>query len=125
MKIYTLLLFISLISCGNDKIYKKQSTNKEISVDWYSYSYITSESPNYVSVKKKNQEKLIFECGYGLQDIEINKDSIIIYHLKFNEPPKVHEKNVFGYIINYKEVTSHEMYLKYLDSIHGRKRSQN
>lgn len=113
MKYTPFLLFIILISCGIDKIYKKQLTNKEISVDWYNYSYITSESPNYVSVKKKNQEKLIFECGYGLQDIEINKDTIIIFHLKFYEPPKVHEKSVFGYFINYREVSSHEVYLKF------------
>lgn len=125
MKIYTLLLFITLISCGSDKIYKKQLANKEIEVDWYYYSYITSNSPNYVSVKKNNKEKLIFEYGYGLQDIEINQDTIVIFHLKFYAPPKVQEENVFGYYINYREVSSHEMYLKYLDSNQGKMGKQN
>jgi|GEM_PF-6198162 len=121
MKTYSFLLLFVFISCGSDKIYKKQLKNKEIAVDWYYYSYITSNSPCYVSVKKKNKEKLIFEDGYGLQDIEINKDTIIIFHLEFYEPPKVQEENAFGYFVNYKEVSSHEIYLNSLDSNQGKK----
>ena len=49
------------MSCGNDKIYDKQLKNNEINVDWYHYSYITSNSPNYVEVRKGAEKELIFE----------------------------------------------------------------
>lgn len=108
-------LFIIVMSCGSDKIYDKQLKNDEISIDWYHYSYISSGSPNYVVVRKGNKEELIFEYGWGLQDIELYKDTITILHLEFDEVPKVKKDSIFGYAIKYKEVSSHEMYLKYLE----------
>ena len=109
------ILFIMFMSCGNDKIYDKQLKNDEINVDWYHYSYITSNSPNYVVVKKEDKEDLVFEYGWGLQDVELQNDTITILHLKFYETPKVKKDSIFGYAIKYKEVSSHEMYLKHLE----------
>lgn len=102
MKVYALLLFVFFIFCGSDKIYKKQLNNGEIAIDWYYYSYITSGSPNYIVVRKKQKEEIIFEYGYGLQDIELDEDTITILHLEFYEPPKIKKDNVFGYVIKYK-----------------------
>lgn len=113
--ILLILIIIFTISCDSDKIYNKQLKNNEINVDWYHYSYITSDSPNYVIVKKGDKEELIFEYGWGLQDIELHKDTIIIMHLKLYETPDVKKDSIFGYKIHYKEVTSHEMYLKHLE----------
>jgi hypothetical protein len=107
------ILLLLFISCGSDKIYEKQLKDNKIAVDWYYYSYISSGSPNYVVVKKEDKEELIFEYGYGLQDIELKKDTITIIHLKFQTKPKIKKEEIFGYIIKYKEVTSDEMYDKY------------
>lgn len=109
------ILLIMFMSCGNDKIYDKQLKNNEINVDWYHYSYITSNSPNYVEVRKGAEKELIFEDIENIQDIELHNDTITILHLKFYETPKVKRDSIFGYKIYYKEVTSHEMYLKYLE----------
>jgi hypothetical protein len=111
------LFFICIIfmSCSSDKIFKKQIKNNEINVDWYHYSYISSGSPNYVVVKKEAKEELIFEHGFGLQDIELLDSTIIITHFKFQKEPKIKKENVFGYTIKYQEVSSHEMYLKHIE----------
>jgi hypothetical protein len=111
-KIYILL--IVFMSCGSDKIYNKKLQNDEIKIDWYHYSYISSKSPNYVEVRKEDEKELIYEDLENIQDIELNNDTITILHLKFNETPKIKKESVFGYSIEYKEVSSHEMYLKYL-----------
>ena len=101
------------ISCGGDKIYKKQLKDNKIAVDWFRYSYISSGSPNYVVVKKENIEELVFEYGHGLQDIELKNDTITIIHLKFQQNPTIKKEKIFGYVIKYKEVTIDEMYDKY------------
>jgi hypothetical protein len=108
-----LFLLLLITSCGSDKIYKKQLKDDEIAIDWYHYSYISSGSPNYVVVTKGDKEELVFEYGYGLQDIELHKDTITILHLKFQTKPKVKNEKIFGYCIKYKEVTIDEMYDKF------------
>lgn len=115
------ILLIVFISCGSDKIYDKQIKNDEINIDWYHYSYISGGSPNYVEVRKGDKKELVFEYGWGLQDIELQNDTITILHLKFYETPKVKKESIFGYIIKYKEVSSDEMYLKYLKATNQNK----
>ena len=110
---YLIFLLLIVISCGSDKIYQKRLQNDEIAIDWYHYSYISSGSPNYVVVTKGDKEELVFEDGYGLQDIELHKDTISILHLKFQTIPKIKKNSVFGYVIKYKEVSSHEMYINH------------
>ena len=107
-----ILFFVLLTSCGNDKIYNKKLHDDRINVDWYHYSYISSSSPNYITVDKGDNEQLIFESGYGLQDIELRNDTIIIYHLEFQVKPKIRKDKVFDCVIKYKEVTSYEVYQK-------------
>lgn len=113
MKVF--IIFIMFISCSSDKIFDKQLKNSDINVDWYHYSYITSSSPNYVTVTKNSEENIIFQDGYGIQDIELNKDTIIIFHLKFLTKPTIMKDNVFEYKVKYQEVDSHELYLKNLN----------
>jgi hypothetical protein len=55
------------------------------------------------------------EYGYGLQDIELNNDTITIWHFKFHETPKVKRDSIFGYVINYRVTDSYEIYLKNLN----------
>lgn len=114
MKI-SFLFFFLFIACSLDKIYRKQLHNNEISIEWYHYSDLTSVSSDYIEVRKENKKELIFEHVFGLQDIELQNNKITILHLKFQTLPKIKKDSVFGYRIKYKEVTSHEMYLKYLE----------
>jgi hypothetical protein len=114
MKI-SFLFFFLFIACSLDKIYRKQLHNNEISIEWYHYSDLTSVSSDYIEVRKENKKELIFEHVFGLQDIELQNNTITILHLKFQTLPKIKKDSVFGYKIKYKEVTSHEMYLKYLE----------
>ncbi len=112
--LFTFMIILT-ISCGSDKIYDKQIKNNEINLDWYHYSYISSGSPNYVVVRKGDEEELIFEYGWGLQDIELHNDTITILHFKFDGTPKVKKDSIFGYKINYKETNADEVYLKNLE----------
>jgi len=114
MKI-SFLFFFLFIACSLDKIYRKQLHNNEISIELYHYSDLTSVSSDYIEVRKENKKELIFEHVFGLQDIELQNNTITILHLKFQTLPKIKKDSVFGYRIIYKEVTSHEMYLKYLE----------
>jgi len=113
MKILFLIL-IMFASCSSDKIYDKQLKNNEINLDWYHYSYITSSSPNYIVVTKGDEEELILEYGWGIQDVELRNDTITILHFKFHETPKVKKDRVFQYVVAYKETNADEVYLKHL-----------
>lgn len=117
MKNIYFILFYSFLftSCIDDKIYNKQVNNNEIYVNWYHYSYITSSSPNYITVKKNEEEIVIFRTVRGLQDVELRGDTIFISHLKFQVKPEIQRNRVFEYFVKYKEVNSHDMYLKYLE----------
>ena len=106
-----IVFFVLLTSCGNSKIHIKQLHDNRINIDWYHYSYITSSSPEYITVNKKDKEQLILKCGYGLQDIVLKKDTIIVYHLQFQKKPLIKKERAFGYVIKYKQVTSYEMSL--------------
>ncbi len=112
MKVLYPILLLLLISCSDNKIYKRKLNNGEINVAWYRYSYVTSGSPNYIEVKMGDKEELIFEYGWGLQDIELHNDTITIVHFKFNRTPKVKKDSVFGYKIIYRETNADEIYEK-------------
>jgi len=109
--------FLLLFSCSDKKIIKKSINNNEISINWYFYSYISNTSSDFVEVKKKDSITLIFKAESVIKDIEIKNDTIVISHTKFNGlNSNIQLKDsVFGYSIKYKEITSHEIYIKWLE----------
>ncbi|WP_452225816.1 hypothetical protein [Lacinutrix cladophorae] len=98
---------------------KYEFKNSEIELNWFNYSYLTNTSSDFIEVKCGNSFETIFESQNGLQKVEVENKRITISHLNFNgtEPKIKRTENVCGYEIEYREVTSHEMYLKYQKTI--------
>ena len=104
-----------LFSCSDKKLIKYEFKNFKIELNWFKYSYLTNTSPDFIEIKCGDSLINIFESQYGLQEVKVENGKIIISHLKFNEinPKLKRTENVCGYEIEYKEVTSHEMYIRY------------
>lgn len=102
-----ILLLISLIciffSCNQEesKFVRKQIKNKDISINWYYYSYITNVSPDFVVVEKKGDKKEIYKATGVILDVSLKGHDII---LKLVEPSKnlVFTKEVDREIFGYK-----------------------
>lgn len=102
------LLFVSFISiffsCNSDNVefVRKEISNKDISVKWYYYSYITNTSPDIVEVSQKGVKKEIFKAEWVILDVTLKEDTIT---LRLVEPSqgivftKKVENEVFGYRI--------------------------
>jgi len=102
------LLFVSFISiffgCNSDNVefVRKEISNKDISVKWYYYSYITNTSPDIVEVSQKGVKKEIFKAEWVILDVTLKEDTIT---LRLVEPSqgivftKKVENEVFGYKI--------------------------
>lgn len=73
------LLIVFCISCNSKPLYFKKIITPEYEVRWYYYSYITSESPDYVEVFVDNQSTIVCESD-NISDVNIiNGDSLVIY----------------------------------------------
>jgi hypothetical protein len=94
---------------------KYEFKNSEIELNWFNYSYLTNTSSDFIEIKCGNSTHTIFESQSGLQEISVENKKIIISHLKFNgtDPKIKRTEKICDYEIEYREVTSHEMYLKY------------
>lgn len=68
------LLFISC----NDRFVRKEINNNDITVSWYYYSYISDNSPDYVTVRKGAEEKNIYEAVASITDVNLHDSTIII-----------------------------------------------
>jgi len=114
MKHFFLIIILAyLFSSCSDKLVKKSIVKKDLEINWYHYSYISSASPDFIEVVKNDTSVVILKSGYGLMDFYINADTIIIRHLKFQVPNEIQRiEPIFNYKIKYKEVSSHEMYLE-------------
>jgi len=81
---------------------RKEISNKDISVKWYYYSYITNTSPDIVEVSQKGVKKEIFKAEWVILDVTLKEDTIT---LRLVEPSqgivftKKVENEVFGYKI--------------------------
>ena len=104
MRLIIFIVAIIFSSCKYEepKIIIKKIKTDDIKLKWYYYSYISTNSPEYILVEKKGEKKIIFEGEAPITDVTINKHDIIIKladlshgivntnHLK---------KNVFNYNI--------------------------
>ncbi len=113
--ILILVFTFSLISCSNKKLIRYEYKDSQIELNWFFYSYLTNTSSEFIEVKCGDSFQIIFESQSSLQNVKVENNKIIISHLKFNgtDPKTKLIENVCGYEIEYKEVTSHEMYLKH------------
>lgn len=102
------LLLIPLISiffsCNQEepKFVRKQIDNKDISIKWYYYSYITNLSPDFVVVEKGGDKKEIYKATGVILNVALQDSNIV---LKLIEPSKnlvftkKADEEVFGYKI--------------------------
>lgn len=111
------LIFV-LISCNNEKLFREVITKDDVVISWYFYSYISDTSPDFIEITKDDSSTLIYKGISVIRDIEVNNDTILISHLKFQENSyiKKRTKPIYGYTIVYKEVSSHEIYKKWLEN---------
>jgi hypothetical protein len=103
-KLFLIFLITIFNSCNQEqsKFVRKQIQNKEISIKWYYYSYITNNSPDFIVVEKNGMKKEIYKATRAILNVTLNNHNII---LKLVEPSKnlvftKHvNKEVFGYKI--------------------------
>jgi len=98
----TLCLLALLVSCiDNDKLVIKNTTNDDISMKWYYYSYITNNSPEFIDIKKGDSIVQIYKAVDVITDVLIKDKSII---LKQFEPSRgiIYTKKVLPDVFGYK-----------------------
>ena len=109
-----LFLIIITISCSDKRLIRKSIVNKEVAVDWYYYSYISDTSKDFIEIIKGDSSICVFKSKHIVQDINFSNDTLIITHLPFTESNHRDKiEKVFGHEIIYKEISSHDAYLKY------------
>jgi hypothetical protein len=105
MKILMLITLISFfLSCNleNSKFVRKQIDNKDISIKWYYYSYITNNSPDFVVVEKKGDKKEIYKATWTVLNVTLKDHNIILKVLGPSKSmvfTKHVDEEVFGYKI--------------------------
>jgi hypothetical protein len=104
-KIIFLLLIILSTGCKSDHKYvRKEVGNSNIKVKWFFYSYITDNSPDFVTVELKGKGIVeeICKAKFVITDFFLEDSAIVI---KLFEPSKglvltkPLPKNIFGYDI--------------------------
>jgi hypothetical protein len=114
----SVLVVLFFCSCSDKRIVRKNIANKDIDISWYFYSYISNTSAHFIEIKNKktNSIVLVAKAEQAIIDVELKNDTILISHTKFHDyNTEIRtDKNVFNYIIVFKELTSHEVYLQSL-----------
>ncbi len=106
-----------MLNCNsqNDKFMRKEISNDKISVEWYYFSYITNNSPDFVVVKSGDNEKEIYKATDVITDVFLNDSSIVI---KLFKPYRgiVFSKNplseIYGHKIIIDTTSAYEEYLQ-------------
>lgn len=105
MNFYYIIPVLSIfLSCtsNNPKFIRKQISNKDITIRWYYYSYITNNSPDIVEVEQSGIEREIFKAEWVILDVTLQNHNIT---LRLVEPSKglvltkKVEEEIFGYKI--------------------------
>lgn len=105
MKILMLIpLIITFLTCNqeNSKFVRKQIDNKDISIKWYYYSYITNNSPDFVVVEKNGNKKEIYKATGAVLNVTLKDHNIILRVLGPSKSmvfTKHVDEDVFGYKI--------------------------
>lgn len=105
MKILMLITLMSIfLSCnlGDSKFVRKQIDNKDVSIKWYYYSYITNNSPDFVVVEKNGDKKEIYKATWTVLNVSLKDHNIILKVLGPSKSmvfTKHVDEEVFGYKI--------------------------
>jgi hypothetical protein len=101
-RIVIVLIIVSYCSCiFEDKpMVRKRTEVGEVKVEWYYYSRLGGDSPDYVSITKKGKKVEIFEALSVVTDVIVVGKSIII---KLHNPKEqlVFSKNVPSKVFDY------------------------
>ena len=94
MKLYCLYVFLFLFTitgCGHDKkIYiKSLDLGEGKRIDWYMYSLITDNSPDYIDFTEKHSEKTIFEADQVTNIIKKSDTLVFQVEGSYGGPRKV------------------------------------
>lgn len=93
-----------LLSCNQEepKFVRKEINNKDITIKWYYYSYISNNSPDFVVVEKNGHRKEIFKATWTILNVSLDNHSIILRVLGPSKSmvfTKQVDEDVFGYKI--------------------------
>ncbi|WP_186452494.1 hypothetical protein [Chitinophaga polysaccharea] len=102
LMLISLINFFSSCSLEGSKFVRKEIDNKDISIKWYYYSYITNNSPDFVVVEKNGKKKEIFKATWTVLNVTLKDHNIILKTLgpsKSTVFTKHVEEEVFGYKI--------------------------
>lgn len=105
MKILMFIPLLSfLLSCNQEepKFVRKQINNKDITIKWYYYSYISNNSPDFVVVEKNGHKKEIFKATWTILNVSLDNHNIILRVLGPSKSmvfTKQIDEEVFGYKI--------------------------
>ena len=102
--LFLIPLISIFFSCNQEepKFVRRQIDNKDVTIEWYYYSFITNNSPDFVVVEKNGSKKEIYKATGVVLNVTLKDHSII---LKLVEPSKNLvftknvEKEVYGYNI--------------------------
>jgi hypothetical protein len=104
-KIILLLIIAFSTGCiGDHKFVRKEVGDRDITVKWFFYSYITDDSPDFITVELKGKGiiKEICKAKFVITDVFLEDSSIVV---KLFQPSKglvltkSLPQNVFGYPI--------------------------
>ena len=95
-------VFIILLGCKHSepKFTRKTVDNGDIIIRWFYYSYITSLSPDIITVQKGDSIMEVLKAKRLVLDIRINSKKIIIKTCSFSDGTIVSSntsQGVFGY----------------------------
>lgn len=79
-----IVVFAAFISC-EDKVVIYEFKNSDIELEWYLFSHISSVSPDVVEIKCNGVSQVILESKYGLQEVAVVGNIIMITHLNYEE----------------------------------------
>lgn len=109
--IITSLFFLCSCNASDPRFVRKELDNKDITVTWYYYSYISNQSPDYVVVEKSGVKREIFKATWLIVDVNLKDNKIVIRLLKPHDShvfPKTVEKEVFGYQIVFDSTATYD-----------------
>lgn len=85
-----------------------------MTIEWFNYSYITNSSPEYLTITKDNNTKMILESDDVITKVKIIGNTIVISLFK-PERGIIYSKQIlkeaFGYEIRYDTTKNYDDYV--------------
>ena len=78
IKISITVAFLFFGCNADSRLIRKELHERDITVQWFYYSYITNDSPDIVSIKKDGKEVELCRIRTAITDVKICRKNIII-----------------------------------------------